>query len=378
MPDTDGGTPPDVRARTRTVDGAHPASPSERWQRSSPSSDSVRGFRWWRLSGNAELLSPWRGPVCWRPGENEASCLARRGIFGWKTSRAPHPRGCPATGCECGFYALHSLPELNGGLDRAIWEIDTATSGGRHGLVLGVVAGSGRVLIGTEGWRVPIPAGSSPCSPAPRSRATPARWGSPRPPTGCPCTATSTRSCPMGAGPGRGRLPDGLRPPSSRRYAWRLDHEEACVPHRPTTDPRHLVARRRHRTGGDRRRQADRRGGRSSRSTGRSARPAPRSSRRASPRAFPTRRSSSLSRTRVMLKGPLETPVGFGEKSANVTLRKLFETYANVRPGPGAPGREDPVQRARHRPRDGPGERRGPLRRDRVHADARASPRRSS
>lgn len=40
----------------------------------------------------------------------------------------------------------------------------------------------------------------------------------------------------------------------------------------------------------------------------------------------------SIRRTRVVLKGPLETPVGFGEKSANVTLRKLFETYANVRP----------------------------------------------
>jgi isocitrate dehydrogenase len=46
----------------------------------------------------------------------------------------------------------------------------------------------------------------------------------------------------------------------------------------------------------------------------------------------------SLSRTRVMLKGPLETPVGFGEKSANVTLRKLFETYANVRPVRELPG----------------------------------------
>jgi hypothetical protein len=114
---------------------------------------SVRGFRWWRLSGNAELLSPWRGPVCWRPGENEASCLARRGVFGWRMSRAPHPNGCPSTDCECGFYALHALPELNDGLDRAIWEIDTATSGGRHGLVLGIVAGYGRVLIGTEGWR---------------------------------------------------------------------------------------------------------------------------------------------------------------------------------------------------------------------------------
>ena len=40
----------------------------------------------------------------------------------------------------------------------------------------------------------------------------------------------------------------------------------------------------------------------------------------------------SLLRNRVALKGPLETPVGFGEKSANVTLRKLFETYANIRP----------------------------------------------
>lgn len=40
----------------------------------------------------------------------------------------------------------------------------------------------------------------------------------------------------------------------------------------------------------------------------------------------------SISRTRVALKGPLETPVGFGEKSANVTLRKLFETFANLRP----------------------------------------------
>ena len=40
----------------------------------------------------------------------------------------------------------------------------------------------------------------------------------------------------------------------------------------------------------------------------------------------------SIRKTRVVLKGPLETPVGYGEKSANVTLRKLFETYANVRP----------------------------------------------
>jgi isocitrate dehydrogenase len=50
------------------------------------------------------------------------------------------------------------------------------------------------------------------------------------------------------------------------------------------------------------------------------------------PSGVPQATIDSIRRTRLVLKGPLETPVGFGEKSANVTLRKLFETYANVRP----------------------------------------------
>src|SRR6478609_4179155 len=40
----------------------------------------------------------------------------------------------------------------------------------------------------------------------------------------------------------------------------------------------------------------------------------------------------SIKRTRVALKGPLETPVGEGFRSINVALRKTFELYANVRP----------------------------------------------
>lgn len=40
----------------------------------------------------------------------------------------------------------------------------------------------------------------------------------------------------------------------------------------------------------------------------------------------------SLTCNRVALKGPLETPVGYGEKSANVTLRKMFEMFGNIRP----------------------------------------------
>ena len=56
------------------------------------------------------------------------------------------------------------------------------------------------------------------------------------------------------------------------------------------------------------------------------------------PSGVPPETMDSIVRTRVALKGPLETPVGFGEKSANVTLRKLFETYANIRPVREMPG----------------------------------------
>ncbi len=56
----------------------------------------------------------------------------------------------------------------------------------------------------------------------------------------------------------------------------------------------------------------------------------------------PAETVESIRRTRVVLKGPLETPVGFGEKSANVTLRKLFETFANIRPIRELPGVRTP------------------------------------
>ncbi len=46
----------------------------------------------------------------------------------------------------------------------------------------------------------------------------------------------------------------------------------------------------------------------------------------------------SIAKNKVALKGPLATPVGFGEKSTNVTLRKMFETYGNIRPVREFPG----------------------------------------
>ncbi|MBL8610890.1 MAG: NADP-dependent isocitrate dehydrogenase [Myxococcales bacterium] len=60
------------------------------------------------------------------------------------------------------------------------------------------------------------------------------------------------------------------------------------------------------------------------------------------PSGVPPETIASIKETRVALKGPLETPIGFGEKSANVTLRKLFETYANVRPVRELPGVKTP------------------------------------
>jgi isocitrate dehydrogenase len=56
----------------------------------------------------------------------------------------------------------------------------------------------------------------------------------------------------------------------------------------------------------------------------------------------PSETIDSISRNKVALKGPLETPVGHGGKSANVTLRKLFETFGNIRPVRELPGVRTP------------------------------------
>ena len=53
---------------------------------------------------------------------------------------------------------------------------------------------------------------------------------------------------------------------------------------------------------------------------------------------IPRETIQSIERTGVVLKGPLETPIGYGSRSANVTLRTLFETYGNIRPVRELPG----------------------------------------
>jgi isocitrate dehydrogenase (NAD+) len=47
---------------------------------------------------------------------------------------------------------------------------------------------------------------------------------------------------------------------------------------------------------------------------------------------MPDETLESIKRTRLALKGPLETPLGEGYRSVNVALRQTFDLYANVRP----------------------------------------------
>ncbi len=47
---------------------------------------------------------------------------------------------------------------------------------------------------------------------------------------------------------------------------------------------------------------------------------------------LPKTTTDSISRNKIVLKGPLTTPIGEGFTSINVTLRQMYQLYANVRP----------------------------------------------
>jgi isocitrate dehydrogenase (NAD+) len=53
---------------------------------------------------------------------------------------------------------------------------------------------------------------------------------------------------------------------------------------------------------------------------------------------IPEETLASIRRNGIVFKGPLTTPVGKGFRSINVTLRKIFDLYANVRPVISIPG----------------------------------------
>ncbi|WP_221289331.1 NADP-dependent isocitrate dehydrogenase [Stygiolobus caldivivus] len=59
---------------------------------------------------------------------------------------------------------------------------------------------------------------------------------------------------------------------------------------------------------------------------------------------FPQDTQDMLLKYRVVLKGPLETPIGKGWKSVNVAIRLMLDLYANIRPVKYIPGLESPLK----------------------------------
>src|SRR6201996_6672920 len=53
---------------------------------------------------------------------------------------------------------------------------------------------------------------------------------------------------------------------------------------------------------------------------------------------LPAATLEAIGKHKVALKGPLSTPIGGGFPSINVTLRRHFDLYANVRPAISFPG----------------------------------------
>jgi len=47
---------------------------------------------------------------------------------------------------------------------------------------------------------------------------------------------------------------------------------------------------------------------------------------------FPQSTQEEILKYRVLLKGPLSTPIGKGWKSINVSIRMMLDLYANIRP----------------------------------------------
>jgi isocitrate dehydrogenase len=59
---------------------------------------------------------------------------------------------------------------------------------------------------------------------------------------------------------------------------------------------------------------------------------------------FPEETQKMLLKYRVVLKGPLETPIGKGWRSVNVAIRMMLDLYANIRPVKYVSGIESPIK----------------------------------
>jgi hypothetical protein len=96
----------------------------------------------------------WEGAPPWRPGVNVAKCVRRSsdwdlasGAFlgSYRYSVANDPgHDVPSEQCACGFYAY---------TDNLHAEVKSFVKGNGEEPVLGIIKGTGRTLIGTQGFR---------------------------------------------------------------------------------------------------------------------------------------------------------------------------------------------------------------------------------
>jgi hypothetical protein len=82
------------------------------------------GFRTWKVRRSGLLASIGAGNSIWKPGVNIARCPSKL-------------HAAPAHDCHCGFYAYHQLQACSRQAD----------------LIIGAVAGRGRVEVHADGWR---------------------------------------------------------------------------------------------------------------------------------------------------------------------------------------------------------------------------------
>ena len=59
---------------------------------------------------------------------------------------------------------------------------------------------------------------------------------------------------------------------------------------------------------------------------------------------LPEKTIEAIKKYRIVLKGPLATPVGAGFRSINVALRQKFDLYSNIRPAKSLPNIESPYR----------------------------------
>ncbi len=90
----------------------------------------VLGFRGWRVAPSGLLMSA-SADDGWVPGDNLATC-----------PRGMHP--APKAGCGCGLYAHYELETVPQSVN---------FGGNNGGIMVGAVAGWGRVILHPDGWR---------------------------------------------------------------------------------------------------------------------------------------------------------------------------------------------------------------------------------